>query len=89
MEVLFAFGPQFLICLQLPRARNVVLDMDERVVRRRPILRISTAGKTMSAQGTFSRDTTNADKTARVRTTLSIKACNPGCLPLPSPGLEL
>lgn len=59
----------------------------ERVVRRRPILRISTAGKTMSAQGTFSRDTTNADKTARVRTTLSIKACNPGCLPLPSPGL--
>ena len=58
----------------------------ERVVRRRPILRIATAGKSMTAQGTFSRDTSNADKTARVRTTLTIKACNPGCLPLPAPG---
>lgn len=56
----------------------------DRVMRRRPMLRITTAGKSMTATGGFSRDTTNADKTARVRTTLTIKACNPGCLPLPS-----
>lgn len=56
----------------------------ERVVRRRPVLRIAAAGKSMTAAGGFSRDTTNADKTARVRTTLTIKACNPGCLPVPS-----
>jgi hypothetical protein len=55
----------------------------ERVVRGRPVLRIVTAGKTMTAEATFSRDTTNAGKTARVRTTLKVKACNPGCLPLP------
>jgi hypothetical protein len=53
-------------------------------MRRRPVLRITTAGKTMTAEGTFSRDTTNADKTARVRTTLSVRACNPRCLPVPS-----
>jgi hypothetical protein len=59
----------------------------ERVMRRRPVLRITTEGKTMTAGGTFSRDTTNADTTARVRTTLTVKACNPGCLPLPlTPG---
>lgn len=55
----------------------------ERVVRRHPVLRIATSGQTMVAEGTFSRDTTAADKTARVRTTLRLKACNPGCLPLP------
>ncbi len=58
----------------------------ERVVRRRPVLRIVTSGKTMTAEATFSRDTTNAEKTARVRTTLKVKACNPGCLPLPGAG---
>lgn len=59
----------------------------ERVMRRRPVLRITSEGKSMTAAGTFSRDTTNADKTARVRTTLTVKACNPGCLPLPlTPG---
>jgi hypothetical protein len=60
----------------------------ERVVRRRPILRIVTAGKTMTAEATFSRDTTNVEKTARVRTTLKVKTCNPGCLPLPGAGKE-
>jgi len=58
----------------------------DRVVRRRPVLRIITTGKSMTAEGTFTRDTTNADKTARVRTTLKVKACNPGCVPLPTPG---
>lgn len=66
--------------IPLQKAHPIV----DRVMRRRPVLRITTAGKTMTAEGTFSRDTTNADKTARVRTTLSVKACNPGCLPLPS-----
>ncbi len=56
----------------------------DRVMRRRPVLRITTTGKAMTATAVFSRDTTSADKTARVRTTLTIKACNPGCLPLPS-----
>lgn len=59
----------------------------DRVMRRRPVLRITTQGKTMTAAGTFSRDTATADKTARVRTTLTLKVCNPGCLPLPlTPG---
>lgn len=55
----------------------------ERTIRRHPVLRVTAAG----AQGTFARDTTNAAKTARVRTEITIKACNPGCLPLPlTPG---
>ncbi|HEX9892556.1 MAG TPA: hypothetical protein VGA78_01475 [Gemmatimonadales bacterium] len=58
----------------------------ERVIRRRPVLRFVTAGKSMTAEATFSRDTTNTEKTARVRTTLKVKACNPGCLPLPGGG---
>lgn len=59
----------------------------DRVVRNRFVLRIVTAKQQMSAERAFSRDTTNATKTARVRTTLTIKACNPGCLPLPlTPG---
>lgn len=56
----------------------------ERVMRRRPVLRITTQGKSMTAEGAFARDTSNADKTARVRTQLSVKVCNPACLPLPS-----
>jgi hypothetical protein len=57
--------------------------MIERVLRRHPVLRIATKGSTMTAGGSFSRDTTNGERTARVRTTLMIQACNPGCLPLP------
>lgn len=68
--------------IPLQKAYNII----ERVVRRRPVLRLSYAGGTR-AEGTFSRDTVNGEKTARVRTKLTIKACNPGCLPLPlSPG---
>jgi hypothetical protein len=33
------------------------------------------------AQGKFSRDTTSADRTAHVTTTLTLKACRPQCLP--------
>jgi len=59
----------------------------DRVVRRRPILRITTEKEKMTAEGSFYRDTTSADKTVRVRTKLTIKACNPKCLELPlSPG---
>jgi hypothetical protein len=74
----------------VPEVLNASIPMQkahpivDRVMRRRPVLRITTAGKTMTAEGTFSRDTTNADKTARVRTTLSVRACNPRCLPVPS-----
>jgi len=57
--------------------------MIERVLRRHPVLRIATKGSTMTAGGAWSRDTTNGERTARVRTTLTIQACNPGCLPLP------
>ena len=58
----------------------------ERVIRLHPVLEVSQAGKTMIAQGTFQRDTTNATRTARVRTTVTLKTCNPGCLPLITPG---
>jgi hypothetical protein len=73
--------------LNVPMSLQKAQPIIERVVRRHPVLKIATSGKVMTAQGTFSRDTTNADKTARVRTTLTIKACNPGCVPLPlTPG---
>ncbi|MEK7379819.1 MAG: hypothetical protein AAB075_02270 [Gemmatimonadota bacterium] len=79
----------------VPQVINSAFDLQkahpiiERVVRRRPVLRITISGTAMTATGSFSRDTTNADKTARVRTTLTIKACNPGCVPLPfTPGAK-
>jgi hypothetical protein len=73
--------------LNVPMSLQKAQPIIERVVRRHPVLKIASSGKVMTAQGTFSRDTTNADKTARVRTTLTIKACNPGCVPLPlTPG---
>lgn len=79
----------------VPQVINSPIDLQkahpmiERVIRRRPVLRITSSGATMIAQGAFSRDTTNSDKTARVRTTLSIRACNPGCVPLPlTPGAK-
>ncbi|HEX6316384.1 MAG TPA: hypothetical protein VFZ73_16050 [Gemmatimonadaceae bacterium] len=68
--------------IPIQKAFNIL----DRVIRRRPVLRVSYAGGTR-AEGTFARDTTNGDKTARVRTQLTIKVCNPGCLPLPfTPG---
>jgi hypothetical protein len=54
----------------------------DRVIRPHPVLHVSYVGGTR-AEGTFARDTTNAEKTARVRTKLTIKACNPGCVKLP------
>jgi hypothetical protein len=61
----------------------------DRVIRLHPVLRVSQGGKTMVAEGTFQRDTTNATRTARVRTKVTLKACNPGCLPLLTPGQKL
>ena len=59
----------------------------DRVLRRHPVLPIARSKDAMVAQGTFARDTTNDTHTARVRTTLTMKACNPGCSPLPlTPG---
>jgi hypothetical protein len=57
--------------------------MIERVVRGYPVLKVTRGGKETVVQGTFARDTTNANHTARVRTQLTMKACSPGCLPLP------
>ena len=54
----------------------------DRVMRGRPVLHVSHAGGTR-AEGTFWRDTTSPDKTARVRTKLTITACDPGCLMTP------
>jgi len=69
--------------IQLQKAQPII----ERVVRRHPVLQISSSGDAMIAEGTFARDTTNDTRTAHVATTLTMKTCNPGCLPLPfSPG---
>ena len=69
--------------INLQKAHPII----DRVVRRHPVLRIARSTETMAAEGTFARDTTNDTRTARVRTTLTMKACNPGCLPLPqTPG---
>ena len=51
-------------------------------LRGRPVLHVSHSGGTR-AEGTFWRDTTSPDKTARVRTKLTITACDPGCLMTP------
>lgn len=51
----------------------------DRVTRGHPVLRVTTSGETR-AEGTFARDTTNYGRTARVRTKLTITACDPGCL---------
>ena len=53
----------------------------ERVVRRHPVLKLSTASGFVIAQGKFARDTTSADRTAHVTTTLTLKACRPQCVP--------
>ena len=55
----------------------------ERVIRRKPVMKISKEGSYMVARGSFARDTTNADRTAHVTTELNLKACNPGCAPVP------
>jgi hypothetical protein len=69
--------------INLQKAHPII----DRVVRRHPVLRIARSTDAMAAEGTFARDTTNDTRTARVRTTLTMKACNPGCLPLPqTPG---
>ena len=65
--------------INLQKAHPII----DRVVRRHPVLQISRSQDAMAAEGTFARDTTNDAHTARVRTTLTMKACNPGCLPLP------
>jgi hypothetical protein len=69
--------------IDAPFALQKAHPIIDRVLRRHPVLRIATKGSTMTAAGTFSRDTTNGERTARVRTSLTIEACNPGCLPLP------
>jgi hypothetical protein len=69
--------------IDAPFALQKAHPIIERVLRRHPVLRIASKGSTMTAAGNFSRDTTNGERTARVRTTLTIQACNPGCLPLP------
>ncbi len=51
----------------------------DRVTRGHPVLRV-THGDETRAEGTFARDTTNYGRTARVRTKLTITACDPGCL---------
>ena len=53
----------------------------ERVVRRHPVLKLSTSNGFVIAQGKFARDTVNADRTAHVTTKLTLKACRPQCLP--------
>jgi hypothetical protein len=55
----------------------------ERVVRRNPVLKLRTSQGYVVAENTFSRDTTNVDRTAHVTTTLSLKACRPQCLTKP------
>jgi hypothetical protein len=69
--------------IDAPFALQKAHPIIERVLRRDPVLRIASKGSTMTAAGNFSRDTTNGERTARVRTSLTIQACNPGCLPLP------
>jgi hypothetical protein len=53
----------------------------ERVVRRNPVLKLRTSQKFVIAENEFARDTTSADRTAHVTTTLTLRACRPGCLP--------
>jgi len=55
----------------------------DRVTRGYPVLKVTRGAKETVAEGTFARDTSNANHTARVRTQLTVKACSPGCLPLP------
>jgi hypothetical protein len=62
---------------ELQKAHPII----ERVVRRHPVLKLSTSSGFVMAQGKFSRDTTSADRTAHVTTTLTLKACRPQCLP--------
>jgi hypothetical protein len=62
---------------ELQKAHPII----ERVVRRNPVLKLSTSSGFVIAQGKFSRDTTSADRTAHVTTTLTLKACRPQCLP--------
>lgn len=68
---------------RLQRAHPII----ERALRKRPVLDVLRGPNGMLAQGTFARDSSMPDGTARARTTLTIQACNPGCLPLPlTPG---
>lgn len=62
--------------ISLQKAHPII----ERTIRRNPVLRVAASGKTLVAERSFARDTANAEKTARVRTQLTIKVCNPGCL---------
>jgi hypothetical protein len=71
-----ASPPGFILPLgaPVPQVLNVPMSLQkaqpiiERVVRRHPVLKIAHRGSDDGA-GTFSRDTTNADKTRQVRTT--------------------
>jgi hypothetical protein len=55
----------------------------ERVIRRHPVLKVKQSGSSMAALGQFARDTTSPDGDIHVTTSIDVKACNPGCLPLP------
>lgn len=65
--------------IRLQKAHSII----DRATRRRPILTVARGPGGTVVQGAFARDTTNATETARVRTQLTLKACDPGCLPLP------
>ena len=55
----------------------------ERVIKLHPVLMVKQDGNVMVARGTFAREGTSPDGTARATTSIRVKACNPGCLPLP------
>ncbi len=67
--------------LDSPIAFQKAQPILERAIRRDPVLRIRVDGDFRIAEGTWQRDTTNAEKTARVRTVASLRACTPQCLP--------
>jgi len=79
--VVIPLGSMIPEILDSPFALQKAHPIIERVVRRRPVLKLSTSSGFVIAQGKFSRDTANADRTARVKTTLTLKACRPQCVP--------
>lgn len=79
--VVIPLGSMIPQILDSPFALQKAHPIIERVVRRHPVLELSTSSGFVIAQGKFVRDTTNAKGTARVQTTLSLKACRPQCLP--------
>lgn len=67
--------------LDSPFALQKAHPIIERVVRRHPVLALRTSNGFVIAQGKFARDSTNTKRTARVKTTLTLKACRPQCVP--------